>query len=40
LNVTGDTTIRSGTEIKAVTERPSMSISVRELDAGSWVVFE
>jgi len=34
------TTIRSGTEIKAVTERPSMSISVSELDAGSWVIFE
>ena len=36
----GTTTIRSGTEIKAVTERPSMSISVSELDAGSWVIFE
>jgi cell migration-inducing and hyaluronan-binding protein len=34
------TTIRSGTEIKAVTERPSMSISLSELNAGSWVIFE
>jgi hypothetical protein len=34
------TTIQSGTEIKAVTERPSMSVSVSELDAGSWVIFE
>ena len=36
----GATTIRGGTEIKAVTERPSMSISVSELDSGSWVIFE
>ena len=34
------TTIQSGTEIKAITERPSMSVSVSELDAGSWVIFE
>ena len=34
------TTIQSGTEIKAVTERPSMSVSVSELAAGSWVIFE
>jgi cell migration-inducing and hyaluronan-binding protein len=34
------TTIRSGTEIKAVTERPAMNISVSELDRGSWVMFE
>ena len=34
------TTIRSGTEIKAVTERPAMSVSVSELNAGSWVIFE
>jgi cell migration-inducing and hyaluronan-binding protein len=40
LDANGSTTIRSGTEIKAVTDRPSMSISVSELDAGSWVIFE
>ena len=40
LNASGATTIRSGIEIKAVTERPSMSVSVSELDAGSWVILE
>jgi cell migration-inducing and hyaluronan-binding protein len=40
LTVNGDTTIRSGIEIKAVTERPSMTISVRELNSGSSVIFE
>jgi cell migration-inducing and hyaluronan-binding protein len=40
LNAGGGTTIRSGTEIKAVTDRPSMSVSVSELNAGSWVIFE
>jgi cell migration-inducing and hyaluronan-binding protein len=39
LNAT-TTTIRSGTEIRAVTERPSMSVSVTELNPGSWVIFE
>jgi cell migration-inducing and hyaluronan-binding protein len=34
------TTIQSGTEIKAVTERPAMSVSVSELNAGAWVIFE
>jgi cell migration-inducing and hyaluronan-binding protein len=36
----GDTTVRSGTEIRAQTERTPLSISVRELDSGSWVIFE
>jgi len=36
----GDTTIRAGTEIKAVTERTPLAISVRELDSGSWVILE
>jgi hypothetical protein len=40
LTVSGDTTIRSGTEIKAETERTPLSISVRELDSGSWVILE
>ena len=30
----------SGTEYKVTTERPSLSLSVTELDAGSWVMFE
>ena len=37
---TGATTVRSGTEIRAETELPSVNISVSELDSGSWVIFE
>jgi cell migration-inducing and hyaluronan-binding protein len=37
---TGATNVRAGTEYKVTTERPSLSISVAELDAGSWVMFE
>jgi cell migration-inducing and hyaluronan-binding protein len=37
---TGDTTVRGGTEIRAESEAPSLSISIRELDPGSWVIFE
>ena len=40
LTANGDTTVRSGTEIKAETERTPLSISVRELDRGSWVILE
>ena len=40
LTVNGDTTVRAGTEVKAQTERTPLSISVRELDRGSWVIFE
>jgi len=40
LTVNGDTTVRAGTEIKARTERTPLSISVRELDSGSWVIVE
>jgi cell migration-inducing and hyaluronan-binding protein len=38
--VTGATNVRTGTEIKVTTERPSVSLSVTELDSGSWVIFE
>jgi cell migration-inducing and hyaluronan-binding protein len=38
--VTAETNVRAGTEIKVTTERPSLSLSVRELDSGSWVIFE
>jgi hypothetical protein len=38
-NVTG-TNVRAGTEIKVTTERPTVSLSLNELDAGSWVIFE
>jgi hypothetical protein len=32
--------VRAGTEIKVTTERPSVSLSLSEMDAGSWVIFE
>jgi hypothetical protein len=38
--ITGDSNVRAGTEIKVTTERPTVSLSVREFDAGSWVMFE
>jgi G8 domain len=33
-------TVRSGTEIKVTTERPTVSLSLTELDKGSWVIFQ
>src|SRR5262249_55927791 len=33
-------TVRAGTEIKVATERPTVSLTLTELDPGSWVVFE
>ena len=38
--VTGATNVRAGTEIKVTTERPNMSLTLTEMDAGSWVIFE
>jgi cell migration-inducing and hyaluronan-binding protein len=32
--------VRAGTEIKVATERPSLNLSLAEMDAGSWVIFE
>jgi hypothetical protein len=32
--------VRAGTEIKVTTERPSVNLSLSELDSGSWVIFE
>jgi len=32
--------VRAGTEIKVATERPTVALTVNELDAGSWVIFE
>ena len=32
--------VRAGTEIKVTTERPSMSLTLTEMDRGSWVIFE
>jgi len=37
---TGETTIRSGVEVKVDTARPAVSLSLREMDNGSWVIFE
>jgi cell migration-inducing and hyaluronan-binding protein len=34
------TAVRAGTEIKVATERPSVSLTLTELDPGSWVIFE
>ena len=34
------TNVRAGTEIKVATERPSLNLTLTEMDAGSWVVFE
>jgi len=39
--VNGDqSTVRAGTEIEVKTERPEVTLSVSELDEGSWVMFE
>jgi hypothetical protein len=38
--VTGETNVVAGTEIKVATERPSLPISVSQLESGSWVIFE
>jgi cell migration-inducing and hyaluronan-binding protein len=38
--VAGETNVRAGSEFKVTTERPSLALSVRELDSGSWVIFE
>src|SRR5688572_13969495 len=35
-NANGATNVRAGTEYKVTTERPSLALSVTELDAGSW----
>jgi len=38
--VGGATNVRAGSEFKVTTERPNLNLSVSELDAGSWVMFE
>ena len=37
---TGQTTIRSGSEVRVETGKDSLTLSLREMDDGSWVVFE
>ncbi|MEY4641999.1 MAG: hypothetical protein RLZZ227_1993 [Pseudomonadota bacterium] len=39
-NADGETNVRAGTEYRLTTERPSLNLNVKELDAGSWVMFE
>jgi hypothetical protein len=34
------TNVRAGTEIKLTTERPTLNLTLTELDPGSWVIFE
>jgi cell migration-inducing and hyaluronan-binding protein len=36
----GETNVRAGTEYKVTTERPMLNITARELDKGSWIMFE
>jgi cell migration-inducing and hyaluronan-binding protein len=36
----GETNVRAGSEYKVTTERQNLNINVKELDAGSWVMFE
>ncbi|RIV93476.1 hypothetical protein D2V17_00005, partial [Aurantiacibacter xanthus] len=40
LAYSGETTIRSGAEVKVETARPELSLSLREMDPGAWVIFE
>jgi hypothetical protein len=35
-----NTNVRAGTEIKVTTERPTLHLTLNELDQGSWVIFE
>jgi cell migration-inducing and hyaluronan-binding protein len=37
---TGQTTIRSGAEVRVETARKSLALSLREMNKGSWVIFE
>ena len=39
-NVTQSSNVRAGTEIKLVTEEPSLNLNLTELDQGSWVILE
>jgi hypothetical protein len=40
-HITGDqSTVRAGTEIQVKTERPKVTLSLAEMDQGSWVIFQ
>jgi cell migration-inducing and hyaluronan-binding protein len=38
--VSTSSNVRAGTEIKMTTERPAVNLSLTEMDAGSWVIFQ
>jgi cell migration-inducing and hyaluronan-binding protein len=39
--ISGDiSTVRAGTQMQVKTERPEVTLSIAEMDAGSWVMFE
>jgi cell migration-inducing and hyaluronan-binding protein len=38
--VAQNSNVRSGTEIKVTTERPTMNLNLTEMDSGSWVILE
>jgi len=38
--LTGETNVRAGSEFKVTTDRPAIALNVKELDSGSWVIFE
>ena len=40
LNLTGEITALAGTEIRAESEAPTLNITAREMDNGSWVIVE
>jgi cell migration-inducing and hyaluronan-binding protein len=40
LTITGETNVRAGSEFKVSTDRPTLALNVKELDTGSWVIFE
>jgi cell migration-inducing and hyaluronan-binding protein len=40
LTLTGDVTMLSGTEIRAESESPTVTVRISEMDAGSWVMVE
>src|SRR5690606_41495537 len=33
-------TIKAGTEVKLLTERPEFSLTLSEMELGSWIIFE
>jgi hypothetical protein len=38
--VGGATNVRAGNEFKVITERPALNLSISEMNAGSWLMFE